>query len=162
SDTPLFLTMRASLAVPGVFAPVRVNQRLVVDGGLVRNLPVDLARLMGADIVIAVNVGTPLAPEKELHSAIGVAQQMLNILTEQNVQRSRRELRPNDLLIAPDLNGIGILDFADKERAIAAGEKATRAIAARLSELSVPAADYAVIEHKRLATPALADTPLPL
>jgi NTE family protein len=56
SDTPLFLAMRASLAVPGVFAPVRVNQRLLVDGGLVRNLPVDVAREMGADIIIAVNV----------------------------------------------------------------------------------------------------------
>jgi predicted acylesterase/phospholipase RssA len=64
-DTPLFLAMRASLAVPGVFAPVRVNQRLLVDGGLVRNLPVDVAREMGADIIIAVNVGTPLAQEKD-------------------------------------------------------------------------------------------------
>ena len=68
-DTPLFLAMRASLAVPAVFAPVRVGRRLVVDGGLVRNLPVGTARAMGADIVIAVNVGTTLAPEKELGSA---------------------------------------------------------------------------------------------
>ena len=110
-DTPLFLTMRASLAVPGVFAPVRVNGRLVVDGGLVRNLPVDLALKMGADIIIAVNVGTPLAPEKNLGSAFGVAQQMINILTEQNVQRSVKELRAQDILIAPPLNGVGFLEF---------------------------------------------------
>ena len=161
-DTPLFLAMRASLAVPGVFAPVRVNQRLVVDGGLVRNLPVDMARAMGAEIVIAVNVGTPLAPEKELGSALGVAQQMMNILTEQNVQRSLKELRPQDILIAPDLNGVSFLDFQRVDRAIRAGEQAARALAARLAPLALPAADYALAENRRLAAPALADAALPL
>jgi len=62
-DTPLFMSMRASLSVPGVFSPVRLDGRLVVDGGLVRNLPVDIARAMGAEVIIAVNVGTPLAKE---------------------------------------------------------------------------------------------------
>src|SRR5476649_1273553 len=117
-DTPLFLTMRASLAVPGVFAPVRIKHHLVVDGGLVRNLPIDIARAMGADIVIAVNVGTPLGSEKELGSEIGVAQQMLRILTEQNVQRSLAELRPDDVLISPQLNGISFR--SDRKRSWAA------------------------------------------
>jgi NTE family protein len=161
-DTPLFLTMRASLAVPGVFAPVRVNGHLVVDGGLVRNLPVDMARAMGADVVIAVNVGTPLAPEAELGSALGVAQQMMNILTEQNVQRSLKELRAQDILIAPDLKGVGFLDFKNVERAIRSGELATRALAARLAPLALDDASYAVFENRRLAAPALADAPLPL
>jgi NTE family protein len=161
-DTPLFLAMRASLAVPGVFAPVRVDSRLVVDGGLVRNLPVNLARAMGADIVIAVNVGTPLAPEKELGSALGVAQQMLNILTEQNVQRSLKELQPQDILVAPDLGGIGFLDFRHAGRAIAAGEQAARKLAARLAPLAMDPRQYVLFEHRRLAPPALADTALPL
>jgi len=162
ADTPLFLTMRASLAVPGVFAPVRVKQRLVVDGGLVRNLPVDLARAMGAEIVIAVNVGTPLAPEKELGSAVGVAQQMLNILTEQNVQRSLKELRPDDILLAPEMNGISFLDFKQAERAMRAGERAAHALAARLAPLALPAERYALFESRRLAAPPLADAGLPL
>ena len=161
-DTPLFLAMRASLAVPGVFAPVRVERRLVVDGGLVRNLPVSTAHAMGADIVIAVNVGTPLAPEKELGSALGVAQQMLNILTEQNVQRSLKELQPQDILIAPDLGAFSFLDFQHVQQAIDAGERAARALAARLVPLSLPAAEYAVFENRRLAPPALADLSLPL
>jgi NTE family protein len=161
-DTPLFLTMRASLAVPGVFAPVRVNGHLVVDGGLVRNLPVDMARQMGADIVIAVNVGTPLAPEKDLGSAVGVAQQMLNILTEQNVQRSLKELRAGDILIAPDLAGISFLDFSRHDDAIRAGEQAARALAARLQPLAVSADAYALLENRRLAAPVLADDALPL
>jgi NTE family protein len=156
-DTPLFQTMRASLAVPGVFAPVRVKQRLLVDGGLVRNLPVDVARAMGADVVIAVNVGTPLAPEKELGSAIGVAQQMLQILTEQNVQRSLRELGPNDILLAPSLDGISFLDFSRHDRAIRAGEAAARGASARLLQLALPEADYIAYEQSRLAAPPAAD-----
>lgn len=161
-DTPLFLSMRASLAVPGVFSPVRVNNRLVVDGGLVRNLPVEMARAMGADIVIAVNVGTPLAPEKELGSAIGVAQQMLQILTEQNVQRSLKELRPQDILVAPDLNGVSFLDFGNYARAMRAGEQATQALAARLAPLALSPEQYAAREQLRLAAPALLDVALPL
>ena len=154
SETSLFLAMRASLAVPGVFAPVRVNNRLVADGGLVRNLPVDMARAMGADVVIAVNVGTPLAPEKELTSAIGVARQMLQILTEQNVQRSIKELGPNDILIAPDLAGITFLDFGMHGKAIHAGEAATRKLAERLQQLALPAEKYAELDGKRLAAPS--------
>jgi NTE family protein len=161
-DTPLFLAMRASLAVPGVFAPVRVEQRLVVDGGLVRNLPVSLARAMGADIVIAVNVGTELAPEQELGSALGVARQMLNILTEQNVQQSLKELRPDDILIDPDLGGLSFLDFQHAGRAIAAGEQAARKLSARLAPLAMDQRQYLLFEQRRLAPPALADTALPL
>ena len=161
-DTPLFLTMRASLAVPGVFAPVRIDRRLVVDGGLVRNLPVNTAHAMGADIVIAVNVGTPLAPEKELGSALGVAQQMLNILTEQNVQRSLKEMQPQDILLAPDLDGMTFLDFKDAEKAIGAGERAARALTARLAPLAMAAKEYALFENRRLAPPALADAALTL
>ena len=161
-DTPLFLSMRASLAVPGVFSPVRVNNRLVVDGGLVRNLPVDMARAMGADIVIAVNVGTPLAPEKDLGSAIGVAQQMLQILTEQNVQRSLKELQPQDILVAPDLTGVSFLDFENYARAMRAGEQAAQALAARLAPLALPPEQYAAREQLRLAAPALLDVALPL
>jgi NTE family protein len=103
ADTPLFEALRASMAVPGVFAPLRVNGRPRVDGGLVRNLPIDLARQLGADIIIAVNVGTPLLEDREITSAVMVANQMLQILTEQNVQRSLRELRPQDVIIDPDL-----------------------------------------------------------
>jgi NTE family protein len=160
SDAPLFLAMRASLAVPGVFAPVRVNQRLLVDGGLVRNLPVDVAREMGADIIIAVNVGTPLAPEKELVSAVSVAQQMLQILTEQNVQRSLKELRPNDILVQPNLGGIGFLDFGRYDRAMKEGEAAVRAMSEKLVKLALPEAQYAAYEVKRLSAPVAIDQPV--
>ncbi len=162
SDTPLFMTMRASLSLPGVFAPVRVNGRLLVDGGLVRNLPVDIARALGADIVIAVNVGTPLAPEQELGTSLGVAQQMLRILTEQNVQRSLKELRPEDILIAPDLAGVSFMDFRAHERAMQVGADAARRMAAPLQALALPPARYAEYERARRAGAALAAVPRPL
>lgn len=157
AGTPLFASMRASLAMPGVFAPIRVDQRLLVDGGLVRNLPVDIARAMGADVVIAVNVGTPLAGEEELGSSIGVARQMLHILTEQNVRRSLQELGPADVLIAPDLAGIGFMDFGRSGPAIAAGERATRALAARLQALALSPADYAALQRSRGRAPVAQD-----
>jgi len=162
AETPLFLSLRASLSVPGVFAPVRVNGRLLIDGGLVRNLPVDLARAMGAEVVIAVNVGTQLAGESELGDALGVARQMLNILTEQNVQRSLKELGADDVLISPDLEGISFLNFSLAERAMAAGAEATRRLADRLRPLAVPAARYAEIEQARSGAPATPEPALPL
>lgn len=148
-QTPLLPSLRASMSVPGVFAPIRLGERLVVDGGLVRNLPVDQARALGADIVIAVNVGTPLAGPETLGSAFGVAQQMLNILTEQNVQRSIKELGPQDILIAPDLGTVSFLGFGAAEQAMAAGERAARALTVRLSALSISPEQYAAREIGR-------------
>jgi NTE family protein len=81
----LHKAVRASMAAPGVFAPIEIDGKLLSDGGLVRNLPVDIARDMGADIIIAVNIGTPLMPRDQLQTLFNVSQQMVNILTEQNV-----------------------------------------------------------------------------
>jgi NTE family protein len=159
-NQPLFITMRASLAVPGMFAPVRVDDRLVVDGGLVRNLPIDMAKKMGADIIIAVNVGTPLANEKELGSAISVAQQMIQILTEQNVQRSLKELSSKDILIAPNLTGINFLDFNEHHNAMLAGDIATRQLEAKLQHLSVSKDEYALFDARRSAEMIMPDVTL--
>jgi NTE family protein len=148
-DTPLFLAMRASMAIPGVFTPVRINGRAVVDGGLVRNLGVDLARKMGADIIIAVNVGSPLLEEREITSAVGVANQMLQILTNQNVAHSLKELRPADVLIDPDLGNIAFMDFGRHQEAIAAGQRAAFAAHERLRALALAPEVHAGLESTR-------------
>ena len=158
--TPLLATMRASLAVPGVFEPIRIKDKLVVDGGLVSNLPVEMARAMGADIIIAVNVGTPLAKERDLHSAVDVATQMLEILTEQNVQRSIKELQPQDILISPILDGISFLDFTKYPRAIKEGEKAVLNLSARLQSLSLSEEDFSVYEDRRLHPKSITKLPI--
>jgi NTE family protein len=161
ADTPLFEALRASMAVPGVFAPLRINGRPRVDGGLVRNLPIDLARSLGADIIIAVNVGTPLLEDREITSAVMVANQMLQILTEQNVQRSLQELRPQDIVIDPDLPGMGFMDFHRADEAMATGRRAALAASARLATLAAPAA-AAALQARRLGPPEAALSALPL
>lgn len=107
----LAAALRASMSVPGVFAPLEVDGQLLGDGGLVNNLPVDVARRMGADVVIAVNIGTPLAARDTLGSVLGITAQMVNILTEQNVQASIATLTRNDLLLLPPLGRLTSADF---------------------------------------------------
>jgi NTE family protein len=149
-DVPLFTAMRASMAVPGAFAPITVDGRPLGDGGLVRNLPVDLARELGAEVVIAVNVGTPLGGPEVLRSAFGMAQQMIGILTEQNVQRSLRELTSRDVLVAPDLGNADFLAFDRTGPNIEAGAAAARDQAHRFRQWSVTAEAWA--EHHRRRT----------
>jgi NTE family protein len=90
----LVKVMRASMSVPGVIAPVEIDKVLYVDGGLLQNVPVAAAREACADVVIAVNVGSPLLPRDRLNSAIGITLQMVAVLTEQNVRTSLASLRP--------------------------------------------------------------------
>lgn len=138
----LALALRSSISVPGVFAPIEVNERILGDGGLVNNLPVDVARAMGADIVIAVNIGTPLAGRDTLGSLLGVTTQMINILTEQNVQRSLKSLGPRDVLLAPGLAGLTSADFAKTRELIAAGELQTESKSAEFARLSLDEEGY--------------------
>jgi NTE family protein len=156
-DVTLPIAMRASMSVPGAFAPTEVGGKLLGDGGLVRNLPVDTARAMGADIVIAVNVGTPLLPRDALSSAFGVAQQMINILTEQNVEISLSSLLPEDILISPDLTGVTSLDFERGAELIARGEAAARKVQGRLAALGVSADRYAAWDAIRTRKPETHD-----
>jgi NTE family protein len=147
--------MRASMSVPGAFAPVEIDGRLYVDGGLVRNLPVDVARGMGVDLVIAVNLGSSYLPRDQLETVVGVMGQMVAILTEQNVQRSLAELSPRrDLLIKPDLGDIGSAEFKRAAEAIAAGERAAQAASPRLAHLSVSPERYAAWRAERSRPPA--------
>jgi NTE family protein len=151
----LYQAMRASMSVPGMFAPVELDGRILGDGGLVNNLPVDIVRAMGADIVIAVNIGTPLMTRDQLSSLVGYASQMLNILTEQNVRTQLGTLRPQDVLISPDLGELTFLDFAKGPEFVALGIKAAEGVRGRLAELATTPVQYAAFEQ-RLAVPAQA------
>ena len=143
--------MRASMSVPGVIDPAEIDGKLLVDGGLTDNLPVNVARAMGADIVIAVNLGTPLMKREELNSIFGVTGQMINILTEQNVQTSLASLNPTDILILPELGDFSAGDFDHLLKTIPIGEAAARKVADRLSKLSLPPAEYAALRSRQLA-----------
>jgi len=146
--------MRASMSVPGAVAPAEFGGMMLVDGMLTSNLPVDAARAMGADIVIAVNVGTPLLKRDQLTSILGVTGQMLSILTEQNVQASLASLKPTDILISPDLGDFSTGDFDNLTKIIPLGEVAARKVAERLAGLSIPAAEYAALRQQQLVAVA--------
>jgi NTE family protein len=142
-DGDLATALRSSMSVPGVFAPVPFRGRILGDGGLVDNTPVDVARAMGADILIVVNVGTPLAPRDTLGTLTGVTTQMINILTEQNVQRSLDTLSPRDVLITPPLQGISSADFNRAQDIVSLGQIQAEALAIRLQDLRLNDAAYA-------------------
>ncbi|MDO5530672.1 patatin-like phospholipase family protein [Sutterella sp.] len=141
-DASVREAMRASMSIPGAFAPAQFHGKLLVDGGLVDNLPVQLARDMGADVVIAVNVGTPLSKREELTNVVGVMAQMVNLLTEQNVRNSLAALEEGDLLITPDLEGFTSADFKRSKEIIAAGEKSARAVAEEIARFIRPKAEW--------------------
>jgi NTE family protein len=149
----LAAVMRASMSVPGAFAPVEIRGRLLVDGGLVDNLPIQLARRLGAEVVIAVNIGSPLLKREEVGSIFGIGMQMINILTEQNVQRSLATLTPRDVLIVPDLAEVTSVDFDRGPKAIEQGAAATRAAVATLARYTVSDAEFVAHMRQRNAQP---------
>jgi NTE family protein len=145
----LAAALRASMSVPGVFAPLEWEGQVLGDGGLVNNLPVDVARQMGVDVVIAVNIGTPLAGRDTLGSVLGVSAQMINILTEQNVQRSIATLTRHDLLLAPPLGKFTSADFDKAADIVQLGHAYAETVQASLARFAVSAADYAAWQLQR-------------
>lgn len=140
----LTTAMRASMSVPGLMAPVDHQGRKLVDGGLVDNVPIDEARSRcQADVLIVVNVGSPLMKAEEVGSLLTVSVQMVNILTEQNVSRSLARLKSTDIYIKPDLTGITSGDFQKSSETADRGRQAAEAIADRLQAFSVSEASYA-------------------
>lgn len=130
--------IRASMAVPGAFTPVELEGRVLVDGGLVQNLPIAVALAAGAQRIIAVDVGSPL---DELgtgaSSVLGVAVQSVAVLTDQNVREQRALLRSGDLLVAPDLGDVESAEFARIGEAIALGEAEARSAVDELKRFAV-------------------------
>jgi len=139
----LSMAMRASMAVPGVFDPVHRGDALLVDGGLVRNLPVDVARDLGADVVIAVDVGTKLAGRDEINNALAIVYQMSGLLTVSNTNLQIETLGERDVLITPEIGDIiSSADFSKLDEAIPLGYSATEAMQDQLQQYSLSEAEY--------------------
>ena len=149
-DGDLATALRSSMSVPGVFAPVEVNGRILGDGGLVNNTPVDVARQLGAQRLIVVNIGTPLAKRDTLSSLTGVTAQMINILTEQNVRQSLATLTPQDVLIDPTLEGLTAADFNRAPEFMLLGELQAEAMVLRMQDLKLGEAEYAQWKAQRV------------
>ncbi len=138
----LATAIRASMSVPGVFAPVRIGDRLLVDGGLVGNLPIDVMQEMGVDVIIAVDVEFPLYTRDELGSVIKVSEQMLTILIRKETLRQIDRLGDDDILIRPELGIFASTNFGEIVETIEPGETAARAQAEKLEAIALDEAAW--------------------
>jgi NTE family protein len=133
------------MSVPGVFSPISIDGRLLVDGGLVRNLPVDVARAMGADIVIAVDVAPPLAEQEELRSLTRLSSQIFSLVIRRNVESQYPDA---DVLIRPDTHGYRSMEFERGLELVGRGEAAARQLAGVLAQYSLDPQAYAVYKQR--------------
>jgi NTE family protein len=125
--------LRASMAIPSVFTPARLGHRLLVDGGLKRNLPAEDAINLGADIVIGVDVGEALLPAEKLVTLVDILGQTIDLAREPDHQK---QMRLCDILIVPETQDYSTLDFARAREFIRLGEQAARAHMSELRALA--------------------------
>lgn len=138
------MAVRASSSVPGVFQPLVIGKQEYVDGGLVSPVPVRVARAMGADIVIAVDVTRQPASAGRLRDTTSIISQSIAVMEH---ALAKNEMAQADIVIRPDLSNVPSTDFDLRAKAIAAGERAARAalpeiralIAAKQRQLFGPA-----------------------
>jgi NTE family protein len=141
--------LRASMSVPGAVAPVEIDGKLLVDGGIVDNLPIEQARKLCADVVIAVNISTPPLKREEITSALSVSLQLINLLGKATVEQQLKSLGSRDVLITPELGDISAGSFERAEDAIRIGEAAARAVSAALARYSVSPPQYAALRARQ-------------
>ena len=120
---PVASAVRASAAIPGIFAPVAINGRLYVDGGVSNPVPADVARRLGAEVVIAVSIPREI-PKEPPRTQVGVALQSIAIMAAEIVRCREREA---DVVVTPEVGDVAFDDFSQKRRLIEAGVAATRA-----------------------------------
>jgi len=149
----LTIAVLASAAIPGAFAPVRYDGRLLVDGMVTNNIPVDVARAMGADRLIVVNVSEPLRPAEKLESPVSILMQSLSGLIDRESARVLATLTAHDVIVKPDMPGITSLDFETVDEAVRAGEIAAIAQVAALRRLAVSPGEFAAWRSAHLRKP---------
>lgn len=134
--------MMASMSVPGALPPYEVDGRMLVDGGVTNNMPVDVARAMGADIVIAVDISTNYKSKEDFTNFLAAADQLSNYLVQRSTQEQAATLTDHDFFLQPDVGEMETTEFDKMPTAYHAGYEATRQYTEQLSKLSLSNADY--------------------
>lgn len=160
----LATAIRASMTVPGVFAPVTYKGKLLVDGGLVNNVPADVAESLGAEVLIIVDVGSPYYTRERLRSVTGVTGQLSRHLVRENTEEQLERIlneqdtpsglqgrsRLKSIVIKPELGDFSAMDFKNASKAVALGREAALAHEKYLGQLSVPEDKYRDwLKHQR-------------
>lgn len=142
--------MQASATVPGALQPAQIEGKLLVDGGIANNMPVDVVKAMGADIIIAVDIGSPLVKKDKLDSTIAVLDQLSNFLTNASTAKQKELLTDKDVLIRPAIDALSTTDFTIMPLALTLGKEAANGQLYKLSSMSVSPEEYAVyVEAKK-------------
>lgn len=149
ADGDLAVAIRASMSVPGAFAPVRVGGQLLVDGGMAENVPVDELRAMGAHPMVVVDVGSQLLREGALTNPAVVLDQVITALMAEKTARSLTTLGEADLLLQPALGDITAADFHRAADAVAIGERAAEAQLPRMHALALSPERYAALRARQ-------------
>ncbi|MFT6925052.1 MAG: NTE family protein [Psychromonas sp.] len=147
----LVQAMRASSTVPGVVEPTVIDGRLLVDGAIVNNMPVDVVKLMGADIIIAVDIGSPLLKQEDITLPIDVLDQLSNILTINTTTRQIDLLDDKDLLIRPAIGELSTSDFSQMSAALKLGEQSALENINKIQSLSIDDKQYAQYKQQKQA-----------
>lgn len=140
------LVISASGAIPSIFTPVKIDGRILTDGGVSNNYPIEELKKRGVDVIIGVNVQDSLVGRKELGSAFEILTQVNNFRTIQDMEKKRKL---TDIYIRPDIKKFSVLSFDDGKEIIENGEKASRTKMDVLREL----ADRQIVKPKRLSFP---------
>lgn len=142
--------MQASATVPGALQPAQIEGKLLVDGGIANNMPVDVVKAMGADIIIAVDIGSPLVKKDKLDSTIAVLDQLSNFLTNASTEKQKQLLTDKDVLIRPAIDALSTTDFTIMPLALTLGKEAANGQLYKLSSMSVSPEEYAAyVEAKK-------------
>jgi NTE family protein len=151
-DGSLAKAIRASMSIPGVFAPVEIDGRFLVDGGVSSNLPVHVALEQSDAPILAVDISSPLDPNYRSKSFFSVFRRMTAFLTSANVERDRAAIRAGDVLLIPDLGDFSFANFQEMEKVIEIGYESAMAHADELRKFAVDDATWAAWErtHRRL------------
>ena len=138
----LATAMRASMAIPGAFAPVTGDGYILADGGMVRNIPIDIARETCADVVIVVNLVEPSTPPERLVQATQLLARSMDVMLQANEIAQLKTMTERDIRIDVPMGDIGTADFTRVPETIPLGESAARLVADRLATLALPEQEY--------------------
>ncbi|EII3116735.1 patatin-like phospholipase family protein [Vibrio parahaemolyticus] len=142
--------MMASMSVPGALPPYKLNGHMLVDGGVVNNMPVDVARAMGADVVIAVDISTDYKTEDDFTGLFTVADQLSNYLVRRSTQQQVETLQEQDVYIRPNVGQMETVEFDKMPWAFQSGYDITKEMESKLAGLRLSNAEYQkYIDHKQ-------------
>jgi len=143
--------MQASMSIPGALKPVDWEGRILSDGGTVNNMPVDVAKAMGADVVIAVDIGARLRTRESLKSGLAMIDQLTTYMTQVGTEKQKALMGPDDILLTPEFGNMGIADFALMPEGIKIGEQVANRAAVQLDALSLSPDAYADYRNGKLS-----------